>query len=253
MPPTLDLPAFYEALRAHFAGVQAQLAQPVSPSGGRGANPAPASPPASSPYAELSRLKLAPFASPPDAFRPAPLLVVSMKPYGAPGRAYPFGWEERAARPDLHRWYDGRRATGNFVREADALLTVVLAALGGDLSPRRVPNTYAYFYRARDAAQLKSFGLERVDCSVFHRTFLEVVQPKLVLCLGNGPAPSAFALYRDLLKPETVHEEAPAARVKVRWFRADDRLVVGVPHLSYLRAEAVIPTVTDLITNRLAR
>ena len=209
-----------------------------------GLTTAPASAPA------IERLKLAPFASDPArTLRPGRLMVVSMKPYGAPGRSYPFGWDERAARPGLHRWYDGDRAGGNFVREADQLLRGVLAAMGLSTDPREVFNTYAYFWRAHDARQLKSFGLERVDCAPYHRAFLAIVDPEVVLCIGNGPPPSAFALYRRLLGPDAVAEATPAPRTKVRSFRAGGRLVVGVPHLSYVRAGALLPTVTGLVAN----
>ena len=193
---------------------------------------------------DMLELKMAPFASDPaTTLRPSPLLVVSMKPYGAPARVYPFGWEQRADDPGFHRWYDGDRAGGNFVREADKLLRATLKAMQLDLAPRDVCNTYAYGFRAHDAQQLKTFGLERIDCSAFHRAVLEIVDPKVILCIGNGKAPSAFATYRDLLTPLAEEEDTPAPRIKVRSFTAEGRLVIGVPHLSYVRAEAVVETV----------
>lgn len=201
--------------------------------------------------AEMARLRMAPFASDPgQTLCPCRLLACSMKPYGAPNRSYPFGWEERERRPGLHRWYDGGRATGNFVREADKLVQGVLAALSDGTPVRAVPNLYAYFFRAADARQLKSFGLERIDCSAFHREVLEVIDPEVILCIGNGPAPSAFATYSELLDCTTVHELAPSPRVKVKYGTADGRLLIGVPHLSYVRAEAVLPAVRTLLANR---
>ena len=187
---------------------------------------------------ELKRLGMAPFASDPVlTFRPAELMVVSMKPYGAPGRQYPCGWDERSERPGLHRWYDGDRAGGNFVREADLLLQLALTELGASLIPREVPNTYAYPYRAADAKQLISFGLARIDNSLLHRQLLDIVQPKVVLCIGNGPAPSAFATYHALLGG-AVHTVRAAPRILVRSFTTAEGLrVIGVPHLSYVRTE----------------
>lgn len=187
---------------------------------------------------EIMRLGMAPFASDPlRTLRPAVLLVVSMKPYGGPDRQYPCGWEERSERPGLHRWYDGDRAGSNFVREADQLVRLVLAELGSSLRPREVPNTYAYFYRAADARQLKAFGLARMDCSVLHRQLLGLVRPEVVLCIGNGPAPSAFATYHALLGG-TVGTARAAPRLLLRSFTTAEGLrVIGVPHLSYVRTE----------------
>ena len=228
----IDLPAFYRRLQDHFSATLADAPPAVA--------------------AELQRLGVAPFASDPAlTLRPCPLLVVSMKPYGAPGRTYPHGWEERKDHPGLHRWYDGGRATGNFVREADLLVRTMLAELAPDLPPRAVPNTYAYFYRAQDAKQLKSFGLDRIDCTAFHREILTTVAPRVVLCVGNGPVPSAYATYREMLAEEVITQServlAPAPRIKVKVFRAEKVLVIGVPHLSYVRAETVVPTVVDCL------
>lgn len=186
---------------------------------------------------ELSRLKMAPFASDPiTTLVKGALMVVSMKPYGAAGREYPFGWEERTRQPGLHRWYDGDRANSNFVREGDRLLTLLIGALSLHLRPRQVFNTYAYFFRAADAGQLSSFGLGRLDCGAFHRDFLDTVQPKIVLCIGNGPSPSAFSLYLRLFETEEFTTERCAPRILLKYFRVvDGPLVIGVPHLSYVR------------------
>ena len=197
---------------------------------------------------QVERLKVAPFAADPATVRPGPLLVVSMKPYGAYGPTYDFGWEERAQLPGLHRWYDGHRATSNFVVEADRLLRGVLAEIAPGTDPRRVPNTYAYFYRAKDARQLKGFGLDRVECKNFHREIIDEVRPRLVLCIGNGPAPSAYATYRELLGVKTQREVRPVFRNVVRWGTGEDgRLVLGVPHLSYARAGLLLPAVLGAI------
>ncbi|MCP9236370.1 uracil-DNA glycosylase family protein [Lewinella sp. JB7] len=200
---------------------------------------------------EMERLGMAPFASDPDTtLRPADLMVVSMKPFGVPDRAYPCGWEERKQRPGLHRWYDGPQAQGNFVREADQLVNLLTERMALDLRPRQIFNTYAYFYRARDAAQLKRFGLDRIDCSEFHRSFLETVSPRVVCCIGNGPAPSAFHLYRELFgSPETV-QLACAPRTYIKYARpAGGPLVIGLPHLSYARTASFADQLADLITH----
>ena len=149
------------------------------------------------------RYRMAPFASDPRLHlgtkrKIGGLYVVSMKPYAVARRHYSFGWEERATRPDLHRWYDSEHAAGNFVREANDLLLRTLAHMEDDTPAREVFNTYATFWRAEDAKQLKAFGLENIDCGSYHASFLARLQPQVVLCIGNGPEPSAFALMKRL-------------------------------------------------------
>ena len=176
-----------------------------------------------------------------------------MKPYGAPGKTYPFGWEERRERLALHRWYDGDKAGGNFVREADRLLKNCLAALGSDLPPREVLNLYAYAFRAPDARALKAWGLDQLKNLAWHQSLLEAVRPRLVLCIGNGPAPSAFALYRELFPAAEVTEITPRPRLKVRWLRGGGTVVLGVPHLSYVRAGEVWETVSGVMDAEVTR
>ena len=192
----------------------------------------------------------APFASDPAlTLRPGPLYVCSLKPYGAPGRAYPNGWDERPTRPGYHRWYDSASATGNFVREADALLRAVIAAMRlPDPDPRHVFNTYAYPWRCEDSRGLKALGLERASIDDLHRRWLSIVRPRLVLCIGNGPAPSAFVTMSSVvgLSPKHVTTLAAAPRIKVRWGEVDGVRVIGVPHLSRVRADTLLPLVTPV-------
>lgn len=190
---------------------------------------------------ELRRLKMAPFASDPaTTYRPAPLYVVSMKPYGNGTDVYPFGWDERAEKPGFHRWYDGPNAGGNFVKEADRLLRQILKWMNVDMETRDVFNTYAYPFRAKDARQLKSFGLEAVTNLSLHKNFVRFLRPRLLLCLGNGPEPSAFALYRRVFDNLDFMTIDVAPRTKIKYFRTPETLVLGVPHLSYVRADTLL-------------
>ena len=206
--------------------------------------------------AAMQRYRMAPFASDPEAtLRPGELYVLSMKPYAVRGRVYPFGREERAARPGLHRWLDGPRRHSNFCREAVALLGGILDALGSDCPPREVFNTYATFFRAEDARQLRGWGLAHVDCSELHRPLLSAVRPRVVLCIGNGPDPSALATLLCVtgVEPAAVTAVGVAPRTYVKHFRAcvvdgaKPSLILGVPHLSYVRAAQLLPTVRELV------
>ena len=206
----------------------------------------------------LVRYGCAPFASDPAAtLRPGPLYVCSLKPYAAPGVTYPNGWIERETRPGLHRWYDGPSARGNFVREADLLLRHVLAAVGlADTHPRSVFNTYAFPWRCEDARQLKQLGLAELSVEDRHRQWLSIVRPRVILCIGNGPAPSAFVTMCSAvgLSPSHVTTVSPAPRVKVRYAHATvgfgesppaEVLIVGVPHLSRTRFSQIGPGLPD--------
>ena len=192
----------------------------------------------------LSLYGCAPFASDPaTTLCPGRLYVCSLKPYAVPGRRYPNGWDERATKPGFHRWYDGPSATGNFVREAHQLLRHTLDAMSmAEVDARDVFNTYAYPWRAEDSRQLKSLGLACISIEDLHRQWLATVQPELILCIGNGPAPSAFATMCSAvgLSPKHVTTLTPAPRIKVRHGRSEAGvLVIGVPHLSRVRAAQV--------------
>ena len=212
--------------------------------------------------APLLRYGCAPFASDPaltltqqrgpDTPLPRwPLYVCSLKPYAVPGRTYPNGWDQRADHPGYHRWYDSPSATGNFVREADQLLRHTLTATGcPNADPRLTFNTYAYPWRAEDSAQLKSYGLNRISIVDLHRQWLDIVQPRIILCIGNGPAPSAFATMCEAvgLSPKHATVLTPAPRLKVRHLTTvDSVLVLGVPHLSRVRAADVRPAVERVL------
>ena len=204
---------------------------------------------------QLAQYGCAPFASDPDTtLRPGRLYVCSLKPYGAAGRTYPNGWDERPDRPGYHRWYDSSSATGNFVREADALLRSTLATMGiADADPRHVFNTYAYPWRAEDSRQLKAYGLDRLGIGDLHRRWLNVVRPEVVLCIGNGPAPSAFVTMCAAagLSPKHVTTVTPGPRLKVRHgLIGGGPLVIGVPHLSRVRAGQVWGAVEEILTQQ---
>ena len=202
--------------------------------------------------AKLEQYGCAPFASDPKTtLRPGRVYVCSLKPYGAPGRTYPNGWDERPDSPGYHRWYDSGSATGNFVREAGALLKLTLSALGtADADPRDVFNTYAYPWRAEDSKQLKAYGLERINIEDLHRRWLDIVNPEVVLCIGNGPAPSAFVTLCGTvgLSPKHVTVVTPGPRLKVRYGRVEGGpQVIGVPHLSRVRAAQVWGAVEEIL------
>ena len=232
---SLDLADFYGRVAARFGEGLAELPEPLR--------------------ARAADYRVAPFASDPETtLRPGPLYVVSMKPRARRGGRYPYGWDERRERPGLHRWFDGEAARGNFVREATALLRGAMAREGIDgWAPREVFNTYATFWRAEDARQLRAFGLANVDCAAFHAELLAAVRPRLILAIGNGPAPSALATLRHAAsglggdaEPLTVREVAPRIYVKTyraaaAWLAPGERCrVVAVPHLSYVRAATLL-------------
>lgn len=79
----------------------------------------------------------------------------------------------------------------------------LLCALAGDKEgetekARQVFSTNAYFYRSHGEDDLKEYGqgrsLDLINCGDFHRKFLEIVKPNVIICNGCNPDFSAFSL-----------------------------------------------------------
>ena len=120
--------------------------------------------------------------------------------------------------------------------------------------PRGVINTYATCWRAEDAARLRRFGAEAIDCADLHARWLAVVRPRVVLCIGNGPWPSAWTTMQAVfrLTEDDLRARRVAPRTFLRWSDVSAEfasealgtelgrvLVLAVPHLSYARAAAL--------------
>jgi hypothetical protein len=107
--------------------------------------------------------------------------------------------------------------------------------------------TNLYFFRTPHAENLHEYPQELVDCWEYHKEFLKIVQPELLICIGNNERFSAYAKFKGYaVKEGGVSRELTRRRIALakrfvkafsyrpRWLdKGGDALVVGIPHLSY--------------------
>ena len=182
------------------------------------------------------------FLSAPQSAVPGGLYFCGLKPYGAPGRTYGFP-EPLPAGFTTYR--DRPRASPFYARAREVLRLGLDHTLGATADLSAALCTNWFFYRAADTAQLKRFGLERMDCSTFHRHFLSHLRPRLIFCIGNG-AVSSYAGMCQLFGVQTVREERYLGTAKLKEARGmlsggagaggqggeQDTRIIGIPHLS---------------------
>ena len=68
----------------------------------------------------------------------------------------------------------------------------------------------AIFIRSKNQGDIQESSFEK--CWLIHQLFLSIVQPKIILCLGNGKRSSSFAFLRKKLVP---NEQSNSDVVKV--------------------------------------
>lgn len=80
-------------------------------------------------------------------------------------------------------------------------------------------------------------------CWKVHEAIIEIIQPRLIIAIGNG-YPSAYSYLRDRLKPSENTEDTDYAQ-HGNWKRKGfqtlihgrNTYIAGIPHLSYYKAE----------------
>ncbi len=103
---------------------------------------------------------------------------------------------------------------------------------------RNVFSANAIFVRTRKASNLMDvpeYCEIRERCWEVHKLFLQIVKPKLIVCLGNGQRLSSFSLLKDRLKVSKVSYCGNGKSfLDGRWFESEELecKVVGVPHPS---------------------
>lgn len=181
----------------------------------------------------LARLRYQLFYSDPTAARSGGVYFCGLKPYGRLSRTY----RDPEPLPQGHVVYRDEKG-GHFYRRAVAIIRRALdVSLGAEAPLAAALCTNWFFYRAEDTAMLKSFGLARIDCSVYHQRMVEALRPRIILCAGNGPV-SSYAGFLQLYGLETMRTEDYLGRSKLR--ESLVRLpqldyptrIVGLPHLS---------------------
>ena len=160
------------------------------------------------------------------------LYVCGLKPYARRGQVYAFPDAELS--PNYQAYLDEQWRTPYVARALQLIRFVQTELLQQPDDPRRVLLTNWFFQRAEDAAQLRQIGLKTAHGIPYHRQLLDYYQPKIVLCVGNGKAQSAYAGMVELhgAKGRKLYDDPYLDRSRLKALRTAERLIVGVPHLS---------------------
>ena len=107
-------------------------------------------------------------------------------------------------------------------------------------------------FRPTPNSKMVNFQQEAQKCWKAHQVFLEIVQPEIIFCNGNG-AVSSFAYIQQFIQDKTPIEEFDAnhGSWKIRTFSGYlfDRpiKVIGIPHMSYYHPKNGLDTIKSLI------
>lgn len=167
-------------------------------------------------------------------------------------------WDEKAMSysaylPECDKWKDGDDPAP-LQERTRKLLECLQDHFGSRRDITTVFSTNAFFFRTRDTHTLSRFGIRVCDhrepdklclcCGFwsFHKEWLKIVRPKVVVCNGNAEGLSAYAFIRSRF-PGSV-EEAKPRRIYGRfyfksfriirpfWNEDEPVVVLGVPHMS---------------------
>jgi len=193
-----------------------------------------------------------------DTLRPGPVYLLALNPGGDPNDSKHRQQTIRSALEQLPSkrenefldvsWRDRgvRREAGESILQRRVRRLTEL--LGLDL--RSICAANLIFARAVDA-QSSEFHRLAPTCWPVHRMILDIVQPRLVLSLGNGEL-SAYAFIRHQLRGG-VEESIPSGHGdwECRSFRTAGMTIVGLPHLSRYAAHKN-PSVIEWLRGKLA-
>lgn len=177
---------------------------------------------------EMRRLGYQVFLSDPGSARPNGVYFCGLKPFGAADASYPAGVRLNAG---YSEYRDGPSRWPFYPRARNIIYRTLEHVFGPDTPFEAALCTNWFFYRAADTQQLKRFGPERIDCSAFHRAFLDRLQPRIILCAGNG-AVSSYAGFLKLLGLETTDTIPMGGYIKIKIAQGDGLRVIGFPHFS---------------------
>ncbi|MBN2570049.1 MAG: hypothetical protein JXB42_11520 [Deltaproteobacteria bacterium] len=133
-------------------------------------------------------------------------------------------------------------------RRVKVALEEILSLLNVEVNIRNVFCTNLYFFRSNKAVDI--FEYEKYDCWNYHKEFLKIVRPKLIVCNGNGEKFSAYAnLKNNMIKPSTNMKKNEPSHQYGKYFMKSflienstwgisNVLVIGFPHLSRFAADS---------------
>lgn len=120
-----------------------------------------------------------------------------------------------------------------------------------DITPEHIFTTNLIFRPSRSMAGV-NYQQEAQKCWKVHEVFLNIIQPDIIFCNGNG-AVSSFSYIQQFIKNKTEISEFDAnhGSWKIRLFSGDlfDRpiKVIGIPHMSYYNPKNGLDTIKSLI------
>ena len=165
--------------------------------------------------------------------------VVALNPGGIDTEVGPFYTESMASwnsnRLGWNAYYDEFWGRNNTFSQHQVNIREILSKLRGMSLEEATRQTFAtnlYFYKCHDQAELAKYPPELIDCWKYHEKFLEIVRPGIVLCVGDGPASSFAEFHKRLGKDAKIEDEKVSQRRYVRGFKTEDKVVLGIPHLS---------------------
>lgn len=122
------------------------------------------------------------------------------------------------------------------------LLEFIMEALGEEPKIQNVFCTNLYFFRTPKAIDLRRFGDKTsYDCWEYHKCFLKTVNPKVIICNGNGEALSAYSEIRNCFKNSSAREYRKLLYgtyylksffIETPDWERSKALVLGIPHMS---------------------
>ena len=198
---------------------------------------------------DLDRLSYRVYLSQPHAARSGGVYFCGLKPYGTPHRRYAAPRLPHEL-PDDYNHYRDDPGTSPFYATARRVLRWGLDQThGADVPLEGAFCTNWCFARAADTAHLKRCGWTLLDFTPHHRTLLRHLQPKLVLCAGNGPF-SAFAGMLELHETAPLETLPAEGHARIKLARTDGRILIGFPHFSrYSISDAQLARCADFIVN----
>ena len=121
------------------------------------------------------------------------------------------------------------------------VLGFILKEIGREPKIEKTFATNLYFFRSPDGKMLQKYGRGNYDCWKYHERFLEIIRPKIIVCIGNSRSFSPFSELANRYKINL-----PSTNIKplygTFWLKSfflerpswdrEKVLVLGLPHFS---------------------
>ena len=190
------------------------------------------------------------YTNPINALRPGNIYFLGLNPGGTPENentfkiqdSSTFDGENQCAFDEEWRHKNRKfsKKEAPLQKRVRELLTFLLKELHEEPNIRKVFATNLYFFRSADKKMLINYGIKNCDCWEYHKEFLNIVKPRIIVCNGNDEKFSAFSSLKGKFSVTEIGCEPWYKGFSLKWFFIDkpfwkpDRktLVLGIPHMS---------------------